>query len=342
MGCLCDTSRLMNVCLIFFFFLQIISKTPTKVLRPQNEANSISELVVYLGNAKRDIAAIHLKQNVPTGSVGGYSPQDIPCQIWHDSSTDTAGLSLTSDLQDNSGQSSVTYSAVVVHDPTEDQGAIKNPGISNKLIFSMEECGSNHAITSMMPLHIGSAQSVQNNLDSNPSRPLLLHTERDSDGNLVLPFPSFQSQSSTANLQRRPLLSDLTDSTMTQPLLSSLLILDGAESECDDGIVTSPTQTYCNSHYHHTHAGIPSPHQANLNSSSTDGTAESCYTQNWVPELNIETVPMHSDFDRRTDYPCTWNGLKKEEDETEEEEKELESFPLREHFLGNWAIHVQD
>lgn len=321
---------------------QIISKSPTKVLQPQNEANGISKLVVYLSNAKRDTAAIHLKQSVSSASLGGYSPQDIPCQIWQDSSTDTAVFSLTSDPKDNSAQSSVSYGAVVVHDPTEDQGAIKNPGISNKLNFSLEECGSDHAITSVMASLTGSSLSVQDSLDSDPSRQLLLHTVRDSDGNLVLPFPSFQFQSSTANLQRRPLLSDLIDSTMAQPALSSMLILDGAESECDDGIVTSPTQTYCNSHYHHTHAGIPSPHQANLNSSSIDGRAESCYMQNWMPEVNVETVSMHSDFDRRTDYPCTWNGLKWEEGETEEDEKELENFPLREHFLGNWAVQIQD
>ncbi|XP_056902225.1 interferon lambda receptor 1 isoform X2 [Takifugu flavidus] len=316
----------------------IISKTPTaeEVLQPQNKADSISELVVYLDSAKRETAAIHLKHSVPSTSLGGYSPQDIPCQIGQDSSTDHV-LCLTSDPKDNSAQSSVSYGAVVVHDSTEDQGAIKN-----KLNSSLEECGSDHAITSVMLSHTGSPLSVQDSPDSDPSRPLLLHTERDSDGNLVLPFPSFQFQSSTANLQRRPLLSDLIDSTMAQPSLSSLLILDGAESECDDGIVTSPTQTYCNSHYHQPHAGIPSPHQANLNSSSTDGRVESCYMQNWIPEVNVETVAMHSDFDRRTDYPCTWNGLKREEVETEEDEKELESFSLREHFLGNWAVQVQD
>lgn len=312
------------------------------MLQPKNEAIGISELVVYLDSAKRDTSAIHLKQSTPSVSHGGYSPQDIPCQIWQDSSTATAVLSLTSDPQDNSAQSSVSYSAVVVHGPTEDQGNQVKPGISNKRNFSLEECGSDHAITSVMASHTESPLSVQDSQDSDPSRPLLLPTVRDSDGNLVLPFSSFQFQSSTANLQRRPLLSDLIDPMMAQPSLSSLLILDSAESECDDGIVTSPTQTYCNSHYHHTHAGIPSPPQANLNSSSTDGTAESCYMQNWIPEVNVETVSMHSDFDRRTDYPCTWNGLKQEEGETEEDEKELESFPLMEHFLGNWAVQVQD
>lgn len=312
------------------------------MLQPQNEAIGISELVVYLGSAKRDTTAIHLKQSVPLDSIGGYSPQDIPCRISQDSSTGTAVISVMSDPSDNSAQSSVSYGAVVIHDPTENQGAIKNPGNSNRLSFSLEECGSDHAINSVMVSHTGPPLSVQDNLDSDPSRPLLLHTVRDSDGNLVLPFSSFQFQSNTANHQRRPLLSDLIDSTMAQPSLSSLLILDGAESECDDGIVTSPTQTYCNSHYHQRHGGIPSPHQANVNSSSTDDRTESCYMQNWIPEVNAETVSMHSDFDRRTDYPCTWNGLKREEGETEEDEKELESFSLREHFLGNWTVQVQD
>lgn len=308
------------------------------MLHPQNEANDISELVVYLGSAQKDIVATHLKQSVPPANFSGYSPQDIPCQIWEDSSTGTAAVGLTSDPKDNSAQSSVSYGAVVVHDPTEDQGAVKSPGIINKLNFLREECGSDQAIASVMESQTGPLLSVQDSVDSDPSRPLLLHTARDSHGNLVLPFSQIQFQSSSANPERRPLLSDLIDSTA----LSPLLISDDAESECDDGIVTSPTQTYCNSHYHHTHAGIPSPHQENLNSSSTDGKAESCYMQNWIPEVNVETVSMHNDFDRRSDYPCTWNGLKREEGETEEDETEPENFPLREHFLGNWAVQIQD
>lgn len=264
--------------------------------------------------------------------------------MWQDSSPDRAALSLTLDPEDNSAQSSVSYSAVALHHPTEDPGAFRDPEIRNKLLFPGVECGNNHGITSEMDTHSGSPLSVEGSPDIDPSRPLLLHTVRDSDGKLVLPFPSFQFQSSKAELQRRPLLSNLIDCRMEQPSLSSLLTLDDTDlSDCDDSMATSPTQTYCNSHYQQLHAVIPSLHQENLNTSSSDGRSESLhYRQNWTPEVNVENVSMHSDSERRTDYPCSWNGLKKEKGDTDEDIKELERFPLSEHFLGNWVVQIQD
>lgn len=346
MGCLCDTlprfyyhlksSKVLCLSVLSFSLKQIISKTSTKVLEPDNETITISKLVVYPGNTKRDSATIHPK---PTASLGGYTAQDVLGQIWQDSSPDRGAFSLTSGPEDNSAQSSVSYSIVAVHQPTEDPGAFTDPEIRNKLLFPGVECGSNHGITPEMATHWGSPLSVEDSPDIDPSKPLLLHAVRDSDGKLTLPFPSHQFQSSKAELQRRPLLSDLIDCTMEQPSLSSLLTL---ESECDDSMATSQTQTYCNSHYHQAHAVIPSLQQGNLNCSSSDGRSDSCYKQNWMPEVNVETVSMHSDSERKTDYPCSWNGLKKEQGETEEDKKELERFPLSEHFLGNWVVQIQD
>lgn len=311
----------LSVCLSIYFFFslkQIVSKTSTKVLEPDNETVTISKLVVYPGNAKGDSVTIQAK---PSAGFVGYIAQDVPGQIWQDSSSDRAALGLISAPEDNSAQSSVSYSTVVLRQPTEDPGAFRDPEISNKLLFPEVECGSNRGITSEMATDWDTPLS-------DPSRPLLLHTVRDSDGKLVLPFTSQQFQSSEAELQRRPLLSDLIDCMMEQPSLSSLLTLDGTDlSECDDNMATSSPQTYCNSHYHQVRVVIPSLHQGNLNCSSSDGRSESCYRQNWTPEVNVETVSMHSDSERRTDYPCSWNGLKKEKGE---------------HLLGNWVVQIQD
>lgn len=301
---------------------QVISKTPTKVLQPQNDTISISELTVYPQKAKRDPA-----------SLGGYCTQDIPCEIWEDYSVDTAAP------EDSSTQSSVSYSGVVVHEPNKGQGAFTDSGLNDKLAFLGVECGGDHGLTSLMASHTGSPSSVRDRLDSDPSRPLLLHTVRDSGGNLVLPCP-FQFQSSTADLQRRPLLSDLLDSKMDQP--SSLNSDDTEFSECDATMAT-PTQMYCNSNYPQFRGGIPNVHQENFNSSSIDGTSESCYKQNWIPEVNVETVSMHSDCDTRTNvYARSWAGLKNEESEPEEDSAELKRFQLSKPFLGHWVIQIQD
>lgn len=272
-----------------------------------------------------------MKPSVPSSNLGGYAPQDLPWQIWQDSSVDTAALSLTSDSEDTSAQSSVSYSAVAPHEPTGDQGAFNDPEISNEQPFPGAEFGSNCGMTSVTASHTGSPLSVQDCLDSDPNRPLLLHMARDSEGKLVLSFWSSQFQSSTANPQRRPLLSDLINSTMEKP---SLLSLDDTElSECGDGMITATTQKY-DSHYTQSHAVIPNLHQGNLNSSSTDGRSGSCYKQNWIPKVNIETVSMYSDGDRRTDYLRSWNGLKNEDSEAKEDKEELERFQLSKHSLA--------
>lgn len=265
-----------------------------------------------------------MKPNVPSASLGSYSPQDLPWEIWQDSSVDTAELRLTSVSEDTSPRSSVSYSAVAPHEAT-----FKDPEISNKLPFPKAECGSNPGMMSVMALHTETPLSVLDCLDSDPSRPLLLlHMARDSS----------QFQSSTANLQRGPLLSDLINSTTEQP---SFLNLDDTElSECGDSMITAPKQMY-NSQYTQSHAVIPNLHQVSLNS-TTDGRCESCYKPNWIPKVNIETVSMHSNGDSRTDYSRSWNGLKKGDNEGKEDTEELERFQLSEHFLGNWQLQIED
>lgn len=321
---------------MFIFLKQIIFKTPTEVLLPQNETISISELSMHPRNVKRESLTIQRK---PSASIGGYSPQDLPWQICQDSSVDTAALSLTSDSEDTSAQSLVSYSAVAPHEPTKNHGVSNDLEISNKLLFPGAECESDNGRTSVTASQIGSTLSGQDYLDRDSSRLPLLHITRDSEGKLVLPFWSSQFPGSTANPQRGPLLSDLINCTMEQP---SSLNLDATEvSECGDGRITAPTQMY-DSPYTQSHTVIPNLQQESVNSSSTHGKFESCYKQNWVPKVNTETVSMGSDGDSRTDYPRAWNGLKNEDSEAKEDREELERFQLGEHFLGNWLLQIQN
>lgn len=315
---------------------QIIFKTPTKVLLPQNETIKISELSVHPQNVKTESLTIQMKPSVPSASIGGYSPQDLPWQIWQDSSVDTAALSLTSDSEDTSAESSVSYSAVVPHEPTKNPGAFNDLEISNKLPFPGAECESKNGRTSVIASQIGSPLSGQDCLDSDSSVPLLLHMTRDAEGKLVLPFWSSQFPSSTAKPQRGPLLSDLINYTMEQP--SSLNLDDTEVKECDDGVITAPTQMY-DSHYTLSHTVIPYLQQESLKSLSADGKSESCYKQNWIPKVDVETVSMRSNSDARTDYPRSWNGLKNEGSEAKENREE-ERFQLGEHFLGNWLLQI--
>lgn len=246
---------------------------------------------VYPQNVPRDSSTIVIK---PVVSPEGYYPQDLPCQIYQDSSADAGVFSPVSASEDTSAQSSVSYSALVPAEPTEDQGAFNDPEISIELPFPAAEFGSNRG-----------------------SRPPLLPMVWD----MVW---SSDFQSSTANLQRSPLLSKLIN------------------SECGEGLISAPTQMY-NSHYINTRALIPYLHQESLNSSSTDGRSESCYKQNWIPKANIETVSVHSDSDGRTDSVRSWIGLRDEDDEDRQTDREeLERCQLSEHYLGNWQLQIQD
>lgn len=331
--------NMIYLCISSIFFRQIFSKNLTKLLLLQTETISNSELSLYPRNVKSDSLTIHIqkKPSVPSASVGGYSPQDLPWQNWQDSSEDTAALSLASDSEATSARSSVSYSAVAPHEPTKDQDASNDPEISNKLPFPCVEFGSNCRMTSATAFHTRPPISVRDCPDSDPGTALLLHMARESEGKL--PFWSSQFQMSTADLQRRPLLSDLINSTVEQPSLPKFD--DTESSECGDSMITAPTQMG-DSHYIQIHTVIPNFHQGSLNSSSTDGGSESCYKQNWIPKINVETVSMSSDGDRRTGYSRSWNGLKNEDSEAEDESEEAERFQLSEHFLGNWLLQIQD
>lgn len=268
---------------------------------------------------------------MPSVASGGYSPQDIICQNWQDGfdlTVDAGGHS--SDSGDTSVRSSGSYGAVVIQVPTEEQAASQDTETSIQPLFAGVKAWDNGGMT---PMVISPQLPGVDPLD--PDGPLRLHTVQDSDGKLVMPFLTFHLDSTT-DVQRKPLLSDLIDSNMEQPSLASLQILDGTDwshSESDDITVTEPTQHYCNSHYTPSQPVVLDL-QGRLNMPSSDVVSDSEYKQNWMPQLFVKTASEY-----RTNYPCSWNGLRKD-DECEEDDVAERLKPTV--LLGDLVIQIQE
>ncbi|XP_075962755.1 interferon lambda receptor 1 [Anarhichas minor] len=272
--------------LVRLFFLC----TPTRVLQYLDRNLIISKVEVCIKCDQTVYATIRTKPNMPSVRPGGYSPQDILCQSCQDgtgSSVGTGENSLTPNPEDTSAQSSEIYSVVAVHP-------------------HLDPCVSD------------------------PGRSLVLQTVLDANGQLVLPSLIFQLQNSTDdtvppfNPGRKLLLSDLIDSKTEGPSLASLKSFDGSElsdSGCDDSSATTPTQTYCNTHYFPSQPVAPYFHQGWKNTPSSDATLESGYKENWLPAILLETASKDSCEYRKTDYPRIWMGPKEEEEGEEDEDR---------------------
>ncbi|XP_034410347.1 interferon lambda receptor 1 [Cyclopterus lumpus] len=328
--------------------------TPTRVLQSPDRNVIISKAEVCIKSDQTVYATIRMKPNLPSVVSGGYSPQDILCQAWQDgtgSSFGTGEHSLTPNPEDTSAQSSEIYSVVAVHEPNEDiqQATNDNRGTSNLPMSSSRESLDKAGARPKLSSHGVQPLPHPDPCESNPAKPLLLQTVRDTNGQLVLPSLIFQLQSSTddtvppLNPERKPLLSDLMDSKTERPSLASLKSHDGSElsdSGCDDSTVTTPTQTYCNTHYSPSQPVAPYFHQGWKNPPSSDALLESGYKQNGLPEILFETASEDSCEYRKTDYPRTWTGHKKEEQGEEDEDRGEEE--TRQILLGGWVVQIQE
>lgn len=239
---------------------------------------------------------------VPSIGNGEYSPQDIILQPCTGSSEGTDDESQILNPQDTSAQSSDIYGAVVVHVPNENNEDIQqattdyqkdnNPSLS----FSGETRDKGGMSPTLVTLHGLDAT------ETNSARPLMLHTVRNPNGQLMLSSPIFQLQSDTGDeelpfpSERKPLLSDLIDNKMEGPSLASLQsfdISDWSDSGCDESTINTPT--------------IYSPsqgtfHQGCLNTPSCDVMFESAYKQNWIPEMLLGTA-VKDNCEYKKNYP---------------------------------------
>ncbi len=281
---------------------------------------------------------------MPKVQVGGYSPQDIPCQALHASTGSSVGTGAHSPAKNSevtSAQSSEIYSVVAVHVPAEEnqdfkQATIEDKGTS-KLLFpsSGESCdkggtspkGTSHGVPPLPDL---------DPCESNPTMPLLLHTVRGPNGQLVLPSLSFQLQSSTGGTERKPLLSDLIDSKREGPSLASFQSFDSSEwsdSGCDDSTVNTPTQPYCNTNY------SPSQPVVADFTPSSDAIFNSGYKQNWLPAILRGTESKDIFEYRRTNHHWTWTAPKEEEEGEEDRAQEERPTQI---LLSGWVLQIQE
>lgn len=284
---------------LFHFYLYLtlylsliqVTRFPThhKILQsPDEKLNKVYEARVC--TTKTVYATILVKPQGPSIGNGGYSPQDIILQACTGSSVGTDEESQILNPQDTSAQSSDIYGAVVVHVPNEQNEDIQQAATDDQkdnnpsLSFSGETWNKGGMSPTLVTLHDLDAT------ESNSVRPLMLHTERNPNGQLMLSSLIFQLQSDTGDevsplpSERKPLLSDLVDNKMEGPSLASLQsfdISDWSDSGCDDSTINTPT--------------IYSPAQANfhqvcLNTPFCDAMFESGYKQNWMPEMLLVTA----------------------------------------------------
>ncbi|XP_071326022.1 interferon lambda receptor 1 [Trachinotus anak] len=263
----------------------------------------ITRAVVSAGPSDKTVyATIQVKPNAPSDRPGGYAPQDILCQDWQGSTFSTVGIgahSPTLNLHNTSAQSSEIYSAVAIHVPTEEsedfqQAITENRGTCNPPLTSSEELWDKGEMSPNLTLDGLPALPDLEDCESNQARPLLLHTVRSPNGQLMLPSLTLQLESSTDDTlsplspERKPLLSDLIDYTKDRPTLTSLQCFDSSEwsdSGCDESTVNTPTQPHCNSNYSPSQPVIPDFHQQCQNTLSSDAISESGYKQNWTPAM---------------------------------------------------------
>lgn len=258
--------------------IQVSFPTQHKILQSPDEKLRVNEAQVC--TTKTVYATILVKPQMSSIGNGGYSPQDIILQACTGSSVGTNEDSQILDPLDTSAQSSDIYGAVVVHVPdgkNEDvQQATTNDQKRNNpsLSFSRETWDKGGISPTLVTVH---------DLDST-TKPLMLHTVRNPNGQLTLSSLEFEFQSDTGDevsllsFERKPLLCDLTDNKTEGPSLDTS---DWSDSGCDDSTINTPT--------------IYSPSQANfhqecLNSPSCDITFESGYKQNWMSEMLLGTA----------------------------------------------------
>ncbi|CAJ1062753.1 interferon lambda receptor 1 [Xyrichtys novacula] len=293
------------------------------------EFNTQGEKTVY--------ATIQVKPNLPLDNKVGYSPQDISFQSWQgsaESSVSTGTQTPVPNPRDTSNHSSEIYSCVAVHVPAEDNNDDSVSGES----WGKDEISPELTMNGVLP------SPGLDPLESKAAMPLLLHTVRDSNGQLMLPSLTLQLQSNEGDRERKPLLSDLIDSNTEGPLLVSLHSFDSSEwsdSGCDDSTVNTPTYPYCNTDNSPSQPVVPYLQHGCQSAPSNDAILASGYKQNWTPAV-FPGIPFKDSCEyRKTNKPWTWTSNKTEEEKEEYDEPEREG-DCRGILLGGWGLQIED
>lgn len=291
-------------------------------------------------NYQKHYNNIQVRPHVASVASGGYSPQDIPCQGLPGDSAASIDMDLHHPgpgHRDVSGHSSQSYGEVV-HVTAEEADALATNedkgGIS--LPWSSPLRNENRDIGRTSPKLISHGTPllpIMDSQESNPEEPLLLHTVRDENGQLVFPMLMFQSQTATAGTvlppkpEGQPLLSDLLHSR------DSLGDSEWSDSGCEQSTANTPTQMSYNSQDSPTQALFPDspPHYQKTQTGRAIFT--SSYQQNWMPAHTPGITP-EDDCDQVTNCLWSWTDTKKEEEEDEEKARQI--------FLEGLAVQIQE
>ncbi|XP_033837672.1 interferon lambda receptor 1 [Periophthalmus magnuspinnatus] len=289
-------------------FKEQSSDSHEAIMKPE-EAHNISKLEISVClSEKIEYANIHMMP--PVLSVrDGHSNKILS---WTENSFDR-GVGVHGRVlryPDTSTESSVNYGGVVVeengdfHQLQTDQAWKNAQWISSK--EGLVESGPS---PKTIPL------SNVNIYENGETQPLLLQTQRDSEGQLMLSLqaPFSGTTDTLVSLQRKPLLSYLTVSSDKGSNFVSLHSLDSSDCSdfgSDENTLPTPTQDYGNSHYLPTQPDFTHFSPDSQSSLSCDsGTYDTPYKQNWMPSISNGTST--------TNYAWTWSGLKEESKEAD-------------------------
>lgn len=288
-------------------------------------------------------ATIQVKPNPSTASAGGYSPQDI---LWHgsfESSVGSSAQSCTSNPVDTSRQPSESYGAVVVHVPAEENPDGEQDTTKDGS-FRFFSGGESMVKGGMNPEHKVPPLPALDP-ESEATKPLLLRTVRDPNGQLVLPSLALELQSNTGERERNPLLSDIMDCSREGPSLASLRSFDSSEwsdSGCDDSTVNTPTHPYCNTNYSPSQPVVAYLQQeCQSTPSRNDAIFETGCKGNGMPAVLQGISSKDRSGHVRTNSQCTWSSSITEEEDGEKDENGQEDGS-REILLGGWGLKIQE
>ncbi|XP_053737769.1 interferon lambda receptor 1 [Synchiropus splendidus] len=199
---------------------------------------------------------------------GGYFPQEGSCSTWKDHSGLSSETSDTRQEEENSSsQSSIAYGTVA------EQGAQAPSLVDDSNVYANRQMWN----TNTPKLQEEEEEAVA---------PLLLHTTRDPNGQLLLPWldPQFQVSADEALPSPTLHLSDLLDSEDED---ECLLRLSSIDSGCDSSDL-SPTQEDCSTHYF--------PNTAPISCEGRSHTPPGGYKQNQVTEMDsVQNTPRTDD-----------------------------------------------
>ncbi|KAJ0066269.1 hypothetical protein NL108_005472 [Boleophthalmus pectinirostris] len=284
-----------------------------KVIINPEEDNNVSKLEISTINEKTEYAKI--QRTAPVSFVGdgeyGHSNKILS---WPENAFDRAVGAHSPGLHyhcDSAG-SSVIYGGVAFaengecHQLQTDQAQENTSWISSK--EGLVKSGS--LLPSLQTITLSNVEFYENS----EAQPLLLQTQRNSEGHLMLSVqgkaPFSETTDSTVCPQRKPLLSYLT--VASDKVSNSLHSLDSSmcsDFGSDENTLPTPTQDYSNGPYltqpHFTNFSPDSPSSLSCDS----GTYDTPYKQNGMSSIISGTSNIN--------YAWTWSGHKEKSKEAD-------------------------